>query len=372
MNNSSVEPSDLLNVPTIDLSIISDDEAVEKVSNACAEYGFFQIVNHRISSELIERYLECCREYFALPLEVKLQWKRNEGNARGFFNDELTQQKRDWKEALDVGVPGSRDWSMADDSPENKCLDGWNQLPSEDELPNFRRTISEYFEELSLLADRIAIIMAKGLGQDENSPIIKELRESHSSYLRANYYPLCNQQADDGSTPLGISPHRDAGFLTILLQDVNCHSLQVLKNDDWVTIHPAGKFSFTINTGDMAEVWSDGRYKAPLHRVLSNETKERYSTPFFYNPSYETRVKPLRDAETDSDDTRFNEVLWGYFRAVRFAGDLTDLGVEIQVADFLKEVEDCAHQRKQEVFAKDVDFKIPFNVKKYSPLLLQR
>uniref|UniRef100_A0A7S4ATX1 Fe2OG dioxygenase domain-containing protein n=1 Tax=Pseudo-nitzschia australis TaxID=44445 RepID=A0A7S4ATX1_9STRA len=332
---------------------------------------FFQIVNHGVSPELIESYLECCQEYFALPLEVKLQWKRNEGNARGFFNDELTQQKRDWKEALDVGVPGSRDWSVADDSPESKCLDGWNQLPSEDILPNFRRTVSKYFEELSVLADRIAVIMAKGLGQDENSPIIQELRKNHSSYLRSNYYPLCNGKRDDGSTPLGISPHRDAGFLTILLQDADCHSLQVLKNDNWMTIHPVGKFSFTINTGDMAEVWSNGRYKAPLHRVLSNETKIRYSTPFFYNPSYETRVKPLKDAEADGAPI-FNDVLWGYFRAVRFAGDLTDLGVEIQVSHFLKGNEDCAHQRKQEVFAKEADFKVPFNVRKYSPLLLQR
>lgn len=350
--------------------MLDEEEVIEKVSSACREFGFFQIVNHGIASELIDSYLECCREYFDLPLDIKLQWKRNEGNARGFFNDELTQQKRDWKEALDVGVPGSRDWSLPDDCPENKCLDGWNQLPSEEILPNFRKTMTKYFDELSVLADRIAIIMAKGLGQDRNSSIIRELRESHSSYLRANYYPLCNEKADDGSTPLGISPHRDAGFLTILLQDADCHSLQVLKDDTWITIHPEGKYSFTINTGDMAEVWSDGRYKAPLHRVLSNEKKTRYSTPFFYNPSYETRVQPLKDITADRV-ARFNDVLWGYFRAVRFAGDLTDLGVEIQVSHFLKENEGCAHQRKQEVFAKEADFAVPFNVKQYSTLLLQ-
>lgn len=357
-------------VPTIDFSTMSEDEVINQVSYACSEFGFFQIVNHGISSELIECYLERCREFFVLPLAVKLQWKRNEGNSRGFFNDELTQQKRDWKEALDVGVPGSRDWSTADDSPENKCLDGWNQLPSEDVLPSFRRTIAEYFDALSLLADRIAMIMAKGLGQNENSSLIQRLRDSHSSYLRANYYPLCDEQAADGSVPLGISPHRDAGFLTILLQDADCHSLQVLKDSSWVTIHPAGKYSFTINTGDMAEVWSNGRFKAPLHRVLSNKTKERYSTPFFYNPSYETLVRPLRDS-VSNDTPRFNDVLWGYFRAVRFAGDLTDLGVEIQISHFLKEV-DNAHQRNQETFAEEVDLKVPFNVKRHSPLLLQR
>lgn len=368
--DSTFDKSDMVkNVPIIDLATTSEDEVVRQVAWASSEFGFFQIINHGISPDLIDRYLECCREYFALPLETKLQWKRGEGNARGFFNDELTQQKRDWKEALDVGVPGSRDWSVEDESLENKCLDGWNQLPSENVLPNFRTTISKYFDELSVLADRIAVVMAKGLGQNENSPIIQGLRESHSSYLRANYYPLCNEQAADGSTPLGISPHRDAGFLTILLQDMDCHSLQVLKDGSWVTIHPADKYAFTINTGDMAEVWSNGKYRAPLHRVLSNETKTRYSTPFFYNPKYEELVKPLQNEDSNHPPI-FDNVLWGYFRAIRFAGDLTDLGVEIQVSHFRKDV-DSAHKRKQDVFAKEIDFKVPFNVKKFSPLLLQ-
>jgi len=71
---SSVEPVEPveLNVPTIDLAAtISDDDVVEIVSNACAEYGFFQIINHGISSDLIDCYLDECRRYFALPLDVR-------------------------------------------------------------------------------------------------------------------------------------------------------------------------------------------------------------------------------------------------------------------------------------------------------------
>lgn len=65
----SVEPE--LNVSTIDLAALSDDDAVDIVSNACAGYGFFQIVNHGISTELIDLYREQCRRYFALPLDVR-------------------------------------------------------------------------------------------------------------------------------------------------------------------------------------------------------------------------------------------------------------------------------------------------------------
>jgi isopenicillin N synthase-like dioxygenase len=170
-------------VPTIDFVNTPENEVVSQISQACAEYGFFQITNYSISHELIDEYLEQCRLYFSLPLEVKQQWKRNAGNARGWFNDKLMKQKLDWKEALDLGVPGTRDWTTRDDDAENKCLDGWNQLPSEDISPNFRSTVTKYFDECSKLADTIASLMAKGLGQEETSPMMQELRENHSSYL---------------------------------------------------------------------------------------------------------------------------------------------------------------------------------------------
>jgi len=50
-------------------------------------------------------------------------------------------------------------------------------------------------------------------------------------YLRMNYYPPCNEAGPPGGPPpLGISPHTDAGFLTVLAQDELCHSLQVKRS----------------------------------------------------------------------------------------------------------------------------------------------
>lgn len=81
-----------------------------------------------------------------------------------------------------------------DDDGCNKCLDGWNQFPSDDQLPGFRTTVTAYFDACADLADRLAVIMAKGLGVPAaaNSPMIRELRKQHSSYLRSNYYPPCD------------------------------------------------------------------------------------------------------------------------------------------------------------------------------------
>jgi hypothetical protein len=74
---------------------------------------------------------------------------------------------------------------------------------------------------------------------------------------------------------------------------------------------------------------------------------------------------------TDHDEALYHDCLWGYFRAVRFAGDLTDLGVEIQVDDFLKDAPISTHIEKQEIFFQQADFTVPFSVQKYRPLLQQ-
>ena len=73
--------------------------------------------------------------------------------------------------------------------------------------------------------------------------------------------------------------------------------------------------------------------EAPLHRVQSNSSKERYSAPFFYNPGYKANVYPLQNAT--SPRSLYHTVNWGEFRAKRFAGDFADLGEEIQISHYL-------------------------------------
>ncbi len=329
------------------------------------------MINHGIPPTKIGAFRSAMTSFFALPYDTKLSFKRNANNARGYFDDELTKRRRDWKEALDVGVPGGRDWSIHDLDNKNASLDGYNKFPSDDECPDFREVVIEYFDECSDLSNRLATLMtlALNMGKNEEEHFLERMRVGHTSYLRMNYYPPCGGHSEDtsaddnlhnngfssmtaGSGTLGISPHRDAGFLTILLQDDDCHSLQVARFEDddigdddcWVTVHPVPG-SLTINTGDMAMICSNGRFRAPLHRVRTDPTKKRYSAPYFYNPSYDELCRPFASCCTKTNEERADEqdgaasedadkphelqsikyhpCLWGYFRALRFAGDLS-------------------------------------------------
>lgn len=54
---------------------------------------------------------------------------------------------------------------------------------------------------------------------------------------------------------------------------------------------PPEKDYFTINLGDMFQLWSNGKFKSTLHRVVTTRNVHRYSTPFFVHPSHDTVVR---------------------------------------------------------------------------------
>ncbi|KAL7569908.1 hypothetical protein ACA910_008572 [Epithemia clementina (nom. ined.)] len=359
-------------VPVIDLSRDDDDETlIQEIAQACQSPGFFQVINHGIPQLLLNSFRDQCKLYFALDEKLKQMWKRQADNARGFFDDELTKQVRDWKECLDVGVPGSRDWLLDDDDPRNACLDGFNRFPFTDILPGYRSVTVKYFSACEALSKRLAGLMARGLGVPCDDPFIMDMAANHSSYLRTNYYPPfeAHTDSDAGPWPLGISPHKDAGFLTVLLQDDDCHLLQVPCHGihgRWMLVRPIPG-ALTINTGDMAQVWSNGKYQAPLHRVLTDSVKPRYSAPFFYNPPYHATVEP---ATSFTENRKYHPVLWAYYRAMRFAGDMTDLGVEIQIEDFeIGQPKPSHHLKSQKAFLHHGFAHLPFDVERCRSIL---
>ncbi|KUG00768.1 Gibberellin 2-beta-dioxygenase 8 [Phytophthora nicotianae] len=90
--------------------------------------------------------------------------------------------------------------------------------------------------------------------------------------------------------------------------------------------------TYTINIGDMVQVWSNDQFVAPLHRVLANGGADRFSAPFFYNPSYKAQVEPI--VMKPGDVANYRQLSWGEFRLRRYQGNVTDKGKEIQIGDF--------------------------------------
>jgi isopenicillin N synthase-like dioxygenase len=133
---------------------------------------------------------------------------------------------------------------------------------------------------------------------------------------------------------LGVHHHTDAGALTVLIQD-DVGGLQVHRDGYWYDIPPV-EGAIVINTGDMMQVWSNDTYHAPVHRVLAMDACDRYSLPFFFNPSAQAQVSPLPTVVNEQNPNRYNPIEWGRFRGKRSDGDYADYGTEVQIAQFRK------------------------------------
>lgn len=319
-------------VPIIDVGdLINDSEsvaassAIEQIADACRNWGFFQVVNHDISSAQIAEVWRQAQQFFQLPTTEKLLTVRDKENPWGFYNNELTKNQRDKKEVFDFTREGI--------DPIYGMRNRWPQNP-----PEFQTTMESWRDACTALSLKLLEGFCLGLNLPAkfmHSDFVTE----HTGFVRLNYYPTTDPLAtsvDDvqSGADLGIHHHTDAGALTVLLQD-DVGGLQVYRDGYWYNI-PSVQGALVINTGDMMQVWSNDIYKAAIHRVLAMENTARYSIPFFLNPSASARVQPLPSVISSDRPPLYNPIEWGHFRGQRSEGDYADYGSEIQIAKYRK------------------------------------
>jgi len=319
-------------VPIIDITHLLQDSsseaasaAIDDIARACQTWGFFQVINHGIATDMIEKVWRQTRDMFALPDEEKQSVLRSRDNPWGFYANELTKNQRDKKEVFDFTREGvdpiygkSNRWLVNQDA--------------------FKATMLEYFDACTKLS--LSLLEAFCVGLKLPADYMRDdFAINHTGFLRLNYYPNKDPMADSGVehqpvADLGIHHHTDAGALTVLLQD-DVGGLQVYKDGYWHNVTPVPG-AIVINTGDMMQVWSNNIYQAPIHRVLAMEAKERYSLPFFFNPSASCKVSPLPTVVSEQSPSLYNAIEWGSFRGKRSDGDFADYGTEVQISQYRK------------------------------------
>jgi isopenicillin N synthase-like dioxygenase len=305
-------------VPVIDLAA-PHEIVVATIAEACRDWGLFQVTGHGVAAQEIERMIATARAYFGLPREAKRKQLRSRDNPWGFYDRELTKEQRDRKEVFDIG-PDAGGFAPGPDDP----FEGATPWP--DAPPALEPVMRNWFSVMSNVSARLVALIGEGLGG--GGDMARAFAPAHTSYLRLNFYPLGDPLAEETGSEarLGIHHHTDAGALTVLLQD-GVSGLQVHHQGHWHDVEPIPG-AFTINIGDMVQVWSNDLYRAPPHRVLASEGAERISIPFFYNPAYSAEIRPLIGTP------HYRPLNWGEFRRRRADGDFADYGTEVQISDW--------------------------------------
>ncbi|KAL2893981.1 1-aminocyclopropane-1-carboxylate oxidase 5 [Bienertia sinuspersici] len=263
-------------VPVIDFSKLNGEErdaTMAEIHNGCEEWGFFQLVNHGISDELLERVKKISSECY------KQERAENFKTSKPMtMLNELVEKKKG--EKLE-GVDWEDVFLLTDDND-------WQS-----KLPGFKETMAEYRAEVKKLAGKLMEIMDENLGLPKG--YIKkafncgEENNNETAFFgtKVSHYPPCPRP----ELVTGLRAHTDAGGVILLFQDEKFAGLQMLKGEEWLEVQPVPN-AIVINTGDQIEVLSNGRYKSAWHRVLASSTGNRRSIASFYNPSFKAAIAP--------------------------------------------------------------------------------
>ncbi|KAF5467915.1 hypothetical protein F2P56_012119 [Juglans regia] len=261
-----------MTIPVIDFSKLNGEERAKtmaEIANGCEEWGFFQLVNHGIPEELLERVKKVCSECYKQEREEKF---KNSTPVK--LLNEIVEKKsgnklenEDWEDVF----------TLLDD----------NERTSE--TPGFKETMAEYRTELKKLGVKVMEVMDENLGLPKGS--IKKAfdGEEGSAFFgtKVSHYPPC----PNPELVNGLRAHTDAGGVILLFQDDKVGGLQILKDGEWIDVQPLPN-AIVINTGDQIEVLSNGRYKSVWHRVLATPDGNRRSIASFYNPSLKATISP--------------------------------------------------------------------------------
>ncbi|KAF2276707.1 Clavaminate synthase-like protein [Westerdykella ornata] len=340
MTTTSPTPSSL---PIIDISPFFDPHSTPSaryatataLNTACTTYGFFYLTGHGIPESKLNRIISLARQFFSLPLSENNKIKRHhaggpEGGdgARGYqgMGENVTLGRRDMHEAVDW----YREWDHAPREEGSggkgtyKMLQGPNLWP--EEPAELKEVYEAYVEELQGVGMAVvrAMGVALGLGEvgkgaveGEDEEVFVRATERSFWVMRMIGYPRLEGSPDvvgaDDMEAFSCGEHTDYGCVTLLLADPTPGALQVLLKDGktWLNADPIPG-ALVVNIGDMIQRWTNGLWMSTKHRVIHKGEGYRVSVPFFFEPGFEARVRPLaRCVEKTGGVKKYEECVYG-------------------------------------------------------------
>ncbi|CAL1383221.1 unnamed protein product [Linum trigynum] len=255
--------------PVIDMGAGRWEEVVEQIREAAGTWGFFQVVNHGVETELMEEMLASTRRFHELPREEKIPFYSRDVTrpVRYVSNGRLLDRAApaDWRDTLAFHVPDG----------------GLDPLSVP---PVCREVATEYLKQTLKLKNKLAELLsdAAGLNRDHLSTI----KCMESQTMACHYYPPCPQP----HLTIGSSKHTDPFCLTILLQDHN-QGLQVRNHDRWVDMPKSARGALVVNVGDFLQLITNDKFKSVEHRVVAQSSTTRSSVVCFFGPGSENKYR---------------------------------------------------------------------------------
>nr|GMD81945.1 1-aminocyclopropane-1-carboxylate oxidase homolog 1-like [Ipomoea batatas] len=236
--SENLKPASTFKVPIIDMEGVHTDptrrsEIIKEMRDACQSWGFFQILNHGIPTEVLDEMIEGVREFHEQDSEVKKQFYSRDPTRKVGFNtnfDFHTSPAATWRDTF---------YSIMAPHP-----------PTPEELPQALGLHKNHLEKLGC---------AVGLS------------------IFGQYYPACPEP----ELTFAIRDHSDSGFFTVLIQDPHIGGLQLFHENQWVDLPPLHG-ALVVNIADLLQLITNDKFKSALHRVIAQKIGPRVSVASFF------------------------------------------------------------------------------------------
>ncbi|KAI8001976.1 1-aminocyclopropane-1-carboxylate oxidase [Camellia lanceoleosa] len=257
--------------PVIYMEKLNGEEratTMEMIKDACENWGFFELMNHGISHELMDSVERLTKDHYKKCMEQRF---KEMVASKGLEAAQSEIDDLDWESTFFLRhLPASN----------------ISEIPDLEE--DYRMTMKEFAKKLEELAEQLLDLLCENLGI-EKGYLKKAFYGSKGPTFgtKVSNYPPCPHP----ELIKGLRAHTDAGGIILLFQDDKVSGLQLLKDGEWVDVPPM-KHSIVINIGDQLEVITNGKYKSVMHRVIAQSDRNRMSLASFYNPGSDAVIYP--------------------------------------------------------------------------------
>jgi isopenicillin N synthase-like dioxygenase len=284
-----------MSIPIIDFDQ-PHDQLVTSVDRALQNFGFMMITNLGVSTAQLHQVYEASKNFFTGSTAVKASCAYLSA-AENFGYQGLSEEN------LDPSAPADLKETFTMRNILNRPLaDG--RWPSRD----FQTLITQFYADALQAGYRLQRVLAQALDQPDD--FFVQFHSGENVTLRLLYYPHSSaEQIQDRQ--MGAGAHTDYGLTTLLFQD-QVGGLQVRdKQGTWLDVPPL-QDAIVINSGDLLEIWTNGRYTSTEHRVLPQiGGQQRLSIAMFIDPDSQTQVAPLSGCITDQAPARYTPISAG-------------------------------------------------------------
>ena len=290
-------------VPVIDFSgFDSPDKSVrrevaDKICSAMSEVGFMALTNLPIDTSLIDQTFETAAGFFSQS-DAEKQKSGYQAASENFGYQAIGVESLDPKS----GKVDRKETFTLRNAPKQASDD--SRWPSDE----FRTVINEFCGQALDAAYEIQRLIAEVLEVEDE--FFVKLHQGENVTLRLLHYP---EVPDNPTDDLGAGAHTDYGMLTLLFQR-GVGGLEVQTDaGDWQSVAPNPN-AVVINTGDLMERWTNGKFRSTPHRVCQIPgNPERFSIALFVDPDSNAPIEVLDSCLAEGETSQYPRITAGEY-----------------------------------------------------------